>query len=162
MARVSFHEQPEVNGLRERNTRPTLREGLAPQGRDVHGYTAEVVVADQYGFSAGHFICMGCPLKTDHILDGHALPSHGRDPRVDFRRIVEPQRQAVVYRMTRNHHPTGMPIPFRAHQFTEEVDASLFEVSQVGGVVDDAHRIEVHKSHFRAIGCHGREDTFAP
>lgn len=161
VARVFFHEQPEVNGLRERNPRPALFEGLAPKGRDVHGYTSDVVVADEDGFSAGHFMRRRCPLKENHIFDRHALPSDRRNPRVNFRYIVEPQRQSVVNRMARDHHPTGMPIPIRAHQFAEKVDPRLFEVGEVGGVVDDAHGIEIHKSHFRAIRCHGREDTFA-
>jgi len=103
------------------------------------------------------------PFNGNHFI-GHreALRSDRRDARADLRTISEAQRRPVVDGMPRDYHSCRMPVPLPAHEFAEELDPGLLEIGEEGGIVDDAHGVDVGKSHFRSVRCHGREDTFAP
>lgn len=153
-----FHEHLNVN---TRISSPLCRQRGAPHLGDGNGFPRMLVKSDQHSLR----VCNrahGISLQRFHIV-GHreTLRPDCRDAGADLHTIAESDRRPVVYGMPRDHHPCRMPVPLPAHEFAEELDPGLLEIGKEGGVVDDAHGVDVGKSHFRSVRCHGREDTFA-
>lgn len=133
--------------LRLRSIPDRLRQRHRFAGSRIHPHHHYVAVAVKLAAVGG---------VDDAVRDRHGAVAQSRAVQLDVHLAGPFDRQAIVECASR-HHRHGVFVRPRTRQLLQPLHARLFQIGEVGGVVDVIERIQIAPAHADRSGVQHRD-----